>query len=169
MDVDYLEDGRYPNEEWRFLLGFNRYLVSNYGRVFNTDKEELLKGRVTSNGSIRVKLSQNGDVREVYVHTLVAELYLDGYGEGYHVRHLDGDRSNNYILNLEPVGPFRDMGPNYIPEYRGGRLVRIVETDEVFPNVMVLALALETDSSTIYKCLRGERQRHLGYTYEYAD
>lgn len=169
MDVFYLDSPIYPDEEWRILPEFDNYAVSSYGRVFNSKKQEFIRGRRASNGSIRVKLSQDGRLREVYLHTLVAELYLDNYIDGAHIRHRDEDKTNNYILNLEMIGPFRDMGPNYHPEYRGGRLVRIVETDEVFPNVMTLAIALETDYSTIYKCLRGERRRHLGYTFEYVD
>lgn len=169
MDVYFLESELHPDEDWRVVPEFDNYLLSSYGRIFHSVKNEFVRGRQVWNGSLRVKLYQDGRSRDAYVHILVAELYFDDYFEGAHIRHRDGDKTHNYIYNLEVVGPFREKGPWRIPDYRGGRLVRIVETNEVFPNVTNLALALETDTSTIYKCLRGERHKHLGFSFEYVD
>ena len=166
MDV-YLDDGPY-DEEWRILPEYNNYVVSNYGRVYNADTESLLKGWATSSGALRVKISGGGKQKDYYVHLLVAYLYLEDYQEGMHVRHLDGDKRNNHVSNLECLGAFRGKGPWYEPDYGGGRLVRIVETGEIFANAMAAAMELQTDYSTIYKCLRGERRKHLGYTFEYV-
>lgn len=165
---EYLSSGP-VDEEWRLLPVYDNYAVSNYGRVYNTVSQTPLNGWVASNGTIRVRLIQDGKVDDYYVHTLVAYLYFEeSYQEGVQVRHIDGNKKNNYAGNLEVIGPHRGRGPHYQPEYGGGRLVRIIETGEIFANVTAVAQALQTDYSTIYKCLRGERKKHLGYSFEYV-
>jgi hypothetical protein len=48
-----------------------------------------------------------------------------------------------------------------------GKKVRIVETGEVFRTVRDCASYINGDYSSIYAVLRGHRDSHRGFTYEY--
>lgn len=52
---------------------------------------------------------------------------------------------------------------------RNNRPVRIVELDEVHPNYIAAADAINGSRCNVYLCLTGSRKKHLGYTFEYAD
>lgn len=47
------------------------------------------------------------------------------------------------------------------------RPVRILETGEVYDNYVEAAKAINGNRSCVYLCLRGDRKKHLGYTFAY--
>ena len=100
-------------EEWRPILGYkNRYEVSNLGRVRGP------RGIIGWRGKNKYMIvSLHGKRKEptttqskpfiyevkVYVHQLVAEAFLGPCPEGHEVNHIDTDKSNNVLSNLEYV------------------------------------------------------------------
>ena len=54
-----------------------------------------------ANGYMQVGLSIDGKTATRYVHGLVAEAFLGLRPTGYDVNHIDGDKANNAVLNLE--------------------------------------------------------------------
>jgi len=94
---------------------------------------------------------------------------MSGWAPHIHIEHKDGDKTNNYHLNLRfgnnrGLGQYRPRQPSL--QYRR---VIIVETGEIFRTVRDCARYLKTQPSSIYKVLRGERDTHLGYTYSYHE
>ena len=78
----------------------NGYQVSDLGRVRNRDKH-VMKTWTINSGYEAVKLV---GVKDRLVHRLVAKAFLaDSYFEGAEVNHIDGDKLNNEISNLEWV------------------------------------------------------------------
>ena len=49
----------------------------------------------------RVRLSKNGKAKWYALHRVVAECYLDNPENLPHINHIDGDRANNSVANLE--------------------------------------------------------------------
>lgn len=100
-----------PRERWRDIPGFPLYQVSDRARL-RTYKgvnqyaaprktPKVLKQRTGPDGYKRVTLQNGTDKKEVIaVHLLVARAFL-GPARGRVVRHLDGDRSNAKLPNLE--------------------------------------------------------------------
>lgn len=157
------------NEIWAPIKNYPDYAVSNYGRVFNLTHDREVKGRPSPYGGLRVSLSRGGEVTDFYIHHLVAQAFMSGWRPTIHISHRDGDKTNNYHLNLK-FGNNRGLG-----QYRHDqpdvhyRRVMIVETGEVFRTVRDCARYLKTQPSSIYKVLRGERDTHLGYTFKYHE
>ncbi len=94
------------DEDWRILPGFNkRYQVSNYGRVrsfaYNKKDGKILTGDEI-NGFNLIQISKPGFSKKVYVHKLVAELWVSKPSDKHtFVTHVDGNLKNNHISNLE--------------------------------------------------------------------
>lgn len=98
-------------EEWRFITGFENYMVSNLGRVKslnyrNTGKEKILSLTTKSDGHIQAPLFKDGKCYRKYVHILMALAfipvpeYLKSIPvEGLVVHHIDFGNDNR-IDNL---------------------------------------------------------------------
>ena len=92
-----------------------RYSISNYGTVRSNwsdipqrnlthrkkiEKQKILKSWIHTNGYLRVSLGRGNTY---YVHRLVAMCFLPNHGKLPQVDHIDGDRTNNSVLNLRWV------------------------------------------------------------------
>lgn len=80
-----------------------RYFVDESGNVFSllNGVYSPLKQRVHCQGYIRFALCENGIVKQFYAHRLVAEQFLPKIEGKDFVNHLDGDKTNNHVSNLE--------------------------------------------------------------------
>ena len=99
---------------WKDIKGYESiYQVSNDGCVRTFRRKDGFVGfkicntpRMMSvidkdNGYKYVTLVKNGKRKNHYVHRLVAEAFIGNIPNGYVVNHLDYDRSNNNVRNLE--------------------------------------------------------------------
>lgn len=79
-------------------------LVSSHGNTKNFvwgDRRKYDNGF----GYKKVKVSRIGEKsgKQMYVHRLVAELFISAIPQGMQVNHKDGDKGNNHVSNLEVV------------------------------------------------------------------
>jgi hypothetical protein len=92
------------------------YSVSNLGRVRSLDRFIFEKGRDvyckrkgklllvdTSTGYARVNIKINGDSFHKEVHRMVAELFIPNPTQAPIINHIDGNKLNNLVENLEWV------------------------------------------------------------------
>jgi hypothetical protein len=100
-------------EEWRAVPGFEGwYQVSSLGRLRrlacgpNTYVGRFLAENVGSAGYRLAHLQRPGRWMQTGVHRLVAFAFLPTAGPGQvQVNHIDGERTNNMVHNLEWVTP----------------------------------------------------------------
>lgn len=97
-------------EEWKPILGFDRYMVSNKGRVKRYvqryDSYILLKPtKNTLNGRLYISIvDNNGKSKNLQVSRLVGFNFINGYDEEHNtINHKDGNVENNLAENLEWV------------------------------------------------------------------
>lgn len=108
-------------EIWkRIEYGRGNYYISNFGNVKNNELYLGFEGRRkkfsrpvkpwdNGNGYQVVSLRFNNKRQNFYVHRLVAEYFLGGIPNGYEINHLDYDKKNNNVSNLEVCTRKRNM------------------------------------------------------------
>lgn len=159
---------RDEEEKWAIIEDFPNYAVSTHGRVKNVKMGgRILKGTYDSYGNCRVHLVRGNEKHNKLVHRLMAKAFLPGFEEVYKIKHINKSNRQNQIQNLKlgqgrRTGVVRrDIEPPLF------RKIRVVETEQVFMNVTSCARYFNCDKSTIYKVLRGDRESHLGLTFEW--
>lgn len=87
----------YGKEIWLPVADNPMYEVSSKGNVRNAKTGRVLRQEITYRGYARVNLSG----RHRYVHRLVADAFYDDRNGDLDINHIDGDKLNNFIGNLE--------------------------------------------------------------------
>lgn len=187
-------------EVWRQIKGCEgAYEISSFGRVksLKSGKPLIMKPKVESNGYLRISLYNNKKGRSVLVHKLVAEAFLGQRPDGMQVNHIDGDKTNNKVDNLEYCtcsenikhayntglkekcrehgsSMFR-MNEGKLKAYRN-RISRAVvsiceATGEEREHESVNAAARETlsDVANVSRVLKGDYRQTNGYRFKYKE
>jgi len=79
------------------------YKISNTGLIKSVRRNELLKLCNDAYGYLKVTLCKNNNKKQCKVHRLVCETFLKIPNYKLDVNHIDGDKKNNKISNLEWV------------------------------------------------------------------
>lgn len=117
-------EGLYQINETGEIMALQKQWITGKGRGrLHTQPEKRIKSFITRFGYERVALSRNGQYKKFHVHRLVAMVFCDGFFEGAHVNHIDGNKLNNHFLNLEWVTP----GDNYRHAFAMG--LRVITDD----------------------------------------
>lgn len=165
-------------ERWRNIHGFPTYRVSDKGRVSRVidGKRRILHPSVNDTGYMRVNLYRDKQPHPKNVHRLVAEEFIPNPNHLEQVNHINSNRSDNRVENLE----WCTNKQNMIHAYKYNRdsvrscirdtvPIRVVETGDEFESIAECARTLSLSSGLIGKCINGERKTHRGYHYERLD
>lgn len=92
---------------WKDIKGWEDYYeVNTDGEVRNKKNKKLCIGDINNVGYPRVTLynkNNNPQKQRFFRHRLVAEHFIENVNNAKHVNHIDGDRSNPNVNNLEWV------------------------------------------------------------------
>lgn len=89
-------------EQWRSVVGFEQYQVSDLGRIKNVCSGHILAGARTRYGYLQVRLrAKEGKIKNLLVHRLVAAAFHGLPGPGQVCNHLSGVKTDNRAVNLE--------------------------------------------------------------------
>lgn len=91
-------------EVWKDIQGYEGiYQISNFGRVksLKFGKEKILKTPTNTHNYPSIYLKENGKKKALRVHRLVAQNFLVNDNNYPDVNHIDGNKTNNKIENLE--------------------------------------------------------------------
>ncbi len=91
-------------EEWKPIKGYEGlYEVSNTGKIksFYFGKTRILSPRKNPLGYLHLVLYKDKVKKDLRVHRLVASAFIPNPNNKPEVNHIDGDKENNNVDNLE--------------------------------------------------------------------
>ena len=171
-------------EEWKDIKGYEGlYQVSNLGRVksLKFGKERILKTGVDRYGYISVNLYKNNKRKLCKVHRLVAEAFIPNLENKPEVNHLDEDKTNNMVSNLEWCTRNENVNHGTRNKRISKKLKVISKGTKIkaidiangewneYCSIRECARQLGLAGSSINMCLKGKRRHVGGYVFKYAN
>lgn len=179
-------------EIWREHPYYNGiYLISNMGRVKSVDqivpcksgatrvhKGKELKQFKNERGYLCVVITKGKKSKIKKVHRLVAETFIDNPQCKPQVNHIDCNKQNNNVTNLEWCTNAENMfhasknglvSKNHFPiggEFRKRR-VCCIELHRVFDSIALAAKELKLHSANISFCCRNPDRKTGNYHFRY--
>ncbi|QHJ80728.1 MAG: hypothetical protein [Bacteriophage sp.] len=151
------------DEIWKDIEGYDgRYMVSNYGRVKNCQRNKLMSCSVKSATGYREVCLQHPifGQKNLLVHRLVAFAFIPNPDNLPCVNHIDEVRSNSHSINLEWCTY------QYNNEYSQSKVVMFISPlDEVVEVKCLRRFCRENnlDQSAMRLVLLGKRVQHKGW------
>lgn len=170
--------------KWKSIEGYPNYIVSDTGEIRNINSISSHSIR-DKKGYFVTDLYKDGKRKTARVHRLVAEAFIPNPENKSEVNHLNGNKKDNRVSNLEWTTKKENMShavsnglTSHIPSYgmlgkknpnggRKGKPFRIIETGEIFGTLAECEKAINGNDTCIQDCLKGRQHTHRGYHFEY--
>ena len=165
-------------EEWRKIPGYENYEVSNTGRVVNNNfNRKGIRKEMTykkSRGYPAVSLFRNGKGKDITVHRLVAQAFIPNPDNLREVNHIDGNKVNNNVDNLEWCTREENMEHakrNGLSYQRNRSIVAIFPdgTKIEYKSTVEASEKLGISKPTILRNLKGIFKNSKGLVFKYKD
>ena len=166
-------------EIWKDIEGYEGlYQISNKGRVksLKCGKERILRPEIDRDGYYKIMLYNDSARKTFRLHRLVAQAFIPNLYNKPQVNHLDENKLNNYVENLEwatakennnhgtrnkrvgdshskPILQYSKSG-DFIREWKSASEVKRV---------------LGIDNSYILHCCRGMYKSAYGFVWRYKE
>lgn len=118
------------SEVWKPVKGYETlYKISDQGNVKSLDRkvryeknqkiltrkvnQKYKNKRINNRGYIEVRLSKDSICKTKMLHNLLAEAFIRNPHNKPYINHIDGDKTNNSLLNLEWVTHSENMKHAY--------------------------------------------------------
>lgn len=88
-------------EIWKKINGYENYSISSNGNVRNDNTGRILKPGIASHGYLTVALYESRKPKTHLLHRLIAINFINNHFNKKIVNHIDGNKLNNSIENLE--------------------------------------------------------------------
>lgn len=97
-------------EAWKWIRGYEGiYMISRSGAIKSFRKHKdgyILSNRNSKGDYLRINLyDRNGRRESTSIHLVVAKTFIGEIPKGYQVHHIDGNKQNNAVSNLEIIHP----------------------------------------------------------------
>lgn len=188
-------------ENWKNIKGFSSYMVSDkgnvrskpriltdsFGRVYNIKGKMLsvkpwVDPKTKRNYYVKLKLVDDmGVTRNVSVHRLVAETFIPNPDNKPEVNHIDQDKGNNNVSNLEWVTKSENLKKCVVPGHNGSKNGNSRLTDNDVKNIctylkegkkpreIIKILQLPVKEECIYLIIHKKHWTHLKEVQELPD
>lgn len=93
-------------EEWRPIEGTaGNYEVSSYGRLWSNISHRELRTYINSDGYVMATFPISGVKKRRMMHRIVANAFIPNTEGKPQINHIDANRTNNHVENLEWCTP----------------------------------------------------------------
>ena len=167
--------------KWRDILGYeNTYQISDNGEVRNIKTKRILKKYLNKYGYYQVTLCKNNKARLFRVHRLVAMTFIPNKENKEQVNHIDGNKLNNKVDNLEWCSSSENIkhafknglkyslrGKNNILSKRTYQYDKEYNLLKVWDSIADITRELNIKKQYISACCLGKIKKTHGYIFKY--
>ena len=143
------------------------YSICKNGDVIRLSSGKILKSQLNSSGYLNVVLCKYGKLYNRSVHRLVANAYISNIDNKPQVNHIDGDKKNNNVNNLEWVTASENQKHSYKVLNRNRREKKLINniTGQLYKSVNEAALLNNIKRTTLSAMLIGQNRNKSNITY----
>lgn len=174
-------------EEYKIIDGYENYMISNCGKVFNIKRGKFLKLRKDRYGYLLVDLSKNGKAKTFLIHRIVAQAFIPNPDNLETVDHI-GSKTDNRACNLrwltrsnnvkrfyneqmteEQREHYKTVHKETVKKAQETRKKAIIciETGKIYESTRQAERELKIDNRRICQVLKGQLERINGFHFEY--
>ena len=162
----------FETEQWRAVEGYPEYEVSNLGRVRKNGK--LTPLHRVGKGYLRTTLQKDGKQKQDYIHRIVAKAFIPNPENKPTVNHIDGDKNNNRVSNLE-WATYLENNLHAIKNNLHKHYTRVVKQYDLqgkliatYHSILEASKATGINTSGIGGTCRGIHKTAGGYVWRYS-
>lgn len=162
------------NEEWRTVIYdgevLEDYEVSNYGQVrsLKWGKIKILKQHMDKSGYLVTGLKINKKHKVVKVHRLVAYAFIPNPQNKPTVNHIDENKHNNHVSNLEWATHKEQIHHGTRTEKYSKKVI-CIETGQKFDSLKQASEQTELPQQNICRCCKGQCKSAGGFHWMYLE
>lgn len=149
------------------------YAVTSCGKVYSYKSKKFLKPKVDRDGYLHVGLYKEGRCKNFFIHRLVAKAYLENPDGLPQVNHVDGDKSYNWLNNLEWVSAAENSQHAYDTglrkKSRKTKRIHDQTTGFTYSNCSEAARAIGGSHQRIWEVCNKKRKTYKGHVFTYID
>lgn len=153
---------------------FINYEINNNGEIRNIETKKILKHKIKNNGYHEVCLYINKQKKYCLIHRLVALTFIENNNNYSQVNHIDGNKDNNSINNLEWVDSHTNNQHAWDNNLNKPSITRKVKqytlSGEYIKTYNSIAEATRaTGAAKISLVANGERKSSGGFVWKWAE
>ncbi len=171
-------------EEWKDIEGYEGlYRISNCGNVMSLIKNRVMTPAACGSGYLKVMLCKEKTYKNKMIHRLVAEAFIPNPENKRTVNHIDGNKHNNDVSNLEWNTYSENLkhaykhGLNYWCEGKGKEQRAVCKIDQFTGEILKTYHSIGDaykengifSQATIIDVCKGKKMTAGGYVWRYAE
>lgn len=156
--------------------GYSEYSVDTNGIVYSKKTGKPLKPSINHSGYLMVNLMINGKRIGVAVHRLIAEQFIINEYNKPTVNHINGDKNNNSVSNLEWATNQEQMQHSFQvlkrkPSNERKVVGQNIKTKEMvyFDSITKAAAFINKTKGSVHAVVSGHKKSAGGYFWFYKD
>ena len=163
-------------ELWKDIPNYEGlYQISNLGNIMSIRRKRLIKSDRRKDGYIQVHLIKDKKMKNFLLHRLVAITFIENYNDYEFINHIDGNKENNSLNNLE----WCDRSYNILHAYDNELIKKRKKVEQydkdnnllnIYESIMEASKKTNIDRSNISACCKGKKKHKSagGYIWRYA-
>ena len=153
------------------------YAISNYGNIKNIKTNRILKLRPNHKGYLKTNIYVEGKLKTIFPHKLVAQMFIPNPNNKPQINHIDGNKQNNHISNLEWSTAKENMQHAFKSGLNLGNGKPVCQIDKngniinKFKSCREAEISIGCNShcANIWNVCNGKRKYHKGYYWSYEN